>query len=81
MPEPANTKLYEEVKKETYAKYPKHSAYRSGLLVQEYKKRGGEYTGDKSKGSLGRWFKESGKIRGVKQDIKRKVTCIGPQNV
>ena len=37
MPEPTNKKLYEEVKKEIYAKYPKHSAYRSGLLVQEYK--------------------------------------------
>ena len=55
---PTNTKLYEEGKKEIYAKYPKHSAYRSGLLVQEYKKRGGGYSGDKSKGSLGRWFKE-----------------------
>ena len=58
MPEPTNTKLYEEVKQEIYAKYPKHSAYRSGLLVQEYKKRGGTYSGDKSKGTLGRWFKE-----------------------
>ena len=58
MPEPTNKKLYEEVKKEIYAKYPKHSACRSGLLVQEYKKRGGTYSGDKSKGSLGRWFKE-----------------------
>ena len=65
MPEPTNKKLYEEVKKEIYAKYPKHSAYRSGLLVQEYKKRGGGYSGDKSKGSLGRWFKEDGKnLRG-----------------
>ena len=26
--------------------------------MQEYKKRGGTYSGDKSKGSLGRWFKE-----------------------
>ena len=51
MPEPANKKLYDEVKKEIDAKYPKHSAYRSGLLVQEYKKRGGTYSGDKSKGS------------------------------
>ena len=58
MPEPTNKKLYDEVKQEIYAKYPKHSAYRSGLLVQEYKKRGGGYSGDKSKGSLGRWFKE-----------------------
>ena len=74
MPEPTNKKLYEEVKKDIYAKYPKHSAYRSGLLVQEYKKRGGTYSGDKSKGSLGRWFKEEWKIRGVKQVIRRRGT-------
>ena len=29
--------LYEKVKKEIYLKYPKHSAYRSGLLVKKYK--------------------------------------------
>ena len=79
MPTPTNTKLYEEVKKEIYAKYPKHSAYRSGLLVQEYKKRGGGYSGDKSKGSLGRWFKEEwrnqrgevGYKQGAKGDVYR----------
>ena len=57
-PEPINKKLYEKVKREIYAKYPEHSAYRSGLLVQEYKRRGGKYRGDRSKGKLRRWFKE-----------------------
>ena len=47
MPEPKNKKLYEEVKDEVYKKHPKHSAYRSGLLVKEYKARGGEYIGKK----------------------------------
>ena len=33
----ANGELpYEEVKKEMYAKHPKHSAYRSGLLAGEH---------------------------------------------
>ena len=36
--EPKDIKLYEKVKKSIYKKIPKHSAYRSGLLVQEYKK-------------------------------------------
>ena len=59
MPEPKNKELYEEVKKQIYKKCPKHSAYRSGLLVQEYKARGGEYIGKKNKSSgLNRWFKE-----------------------
>ena len=60
MSKPANQELYDKVKKDIYAKYPKHSAYRSGLLVQEYKSRGGTYVGTKnSKKGLGKWFKET----------------------
>ena len=29
--------LYEKIKKKVYADIPKHSAYRSGILVQKYK--------------------------------------------
>ena len=59
MSEPKNKKLYEEVKAEIYKKHPKHSAYRSGLLVQEYKRRGGEYIGKKNdEKGLGRWYRE-----------------------
>ena len=39
MNKPKDMKLYEQVKAEIYKKYPKHSAYRSGLLVSEYKKK------------------------------------------
>ena len=60
MSKPANQELYDKVKKQIYAKYPKHSAYRSGLLVQEYKSRGGTYVGTKnSKKGLQRWFRET----------------------
>lgn len=60
MPTPTNKKLYEEVKAEIFAKYPKPSAYRSGLLVQEYKRRGGTYEGKKNeKEGLSRWFLEN----------------------
>ena len=59
MPEPTNKKLYEEVKAEIYKQYPLHSAYRSGLLVQEYKRRGGTYEGKKdNKEGLARWYAE-----------------------
>ena len=59
MPEPKNKKLYEEVKNEVYKKHPQHSAYRSSLLVKEYKARGGEYIGKKNdEKGLGKWFKE-----------------------
>ena len=67
MPEPRDKKIYNKTKQYIYKKYPKHSAYRSGLLVQEYKKRFSKkygkkrdpYTGKKTeKKGLGRWFRE-----------------------
>ena len=59
MSKPANQELYDKVKKQIYAKYPKHSAYRSGLLVQEYKSKGGKYIGKENKSSgLNRWYRE-----------------------
>jgi hypothetical protein len=66
MPQPTDSKLYLNVKKKIYKKYPKHSAYRSGLLVQaykrEFKKRYGSrspYSGKRSKRSgLARWYLE-----------------------
>ena len=62
MPTPKDKKLYEEVKEEIYKHYPKHSAYRSGLIVQEYKKRGGTYEGKETKTEgLNRWFLENWK--------------------
>ena len=55
----ANQELYDKVKKQIYAKYPVHSAYRSGLLVKTYKEQGGKYIGKENKSSgLNRWFKE-----------------------
>ena len=67
MPEPSDQTLYNKTKRYIYKKYPKHSAYRSGLLVQEYKKRFSKkygkkrdpYKGKKTeKKGLGRWFRE-----------------------
>jgi len=65
MSEPADSKLYNKVKKQIYKKYPKHSAYRSGILVRSYKeqfkKKYGNtkpYLGKKSTSRLVRWFKE-----------------------
>ena len=56
---PTDKKLYEKVKAEIYKKYPKHSAYRSGLLVKEYKSQGGKYSGKENQSSgLNRWFRE-----------------------
>ena len=67
--EPSDIKLYNKTKKQIYKKNPKHSAYRSGILVQTYKKTfknkygtiRSPYKGNKAKTKkkgLSRWFKE-----------------------
>jgi hypothetical protein len=67
MVEPTDEKLYNTVKKKIYKEQPKHSAYRSGTVVKEYKKRftkkygkrKSPYKGNKTKKSgLKRWFDE-----------------------
>ena len=63
---PNDLELYNKVKRYIYNKYPIHSAYRSGLLVKEYKKQYKNiyknnlaYKGKKPiKKGLDRWFKE-----------------------
>ena len=67
MPEPTNQALYDRVKARIYRDIPKHSAYRSGIVVQKYKEafrkqygtRKSPYKGrpTKKKG-LRRWFAE-----------------------
>ena len=62
MSKPADPELYKKVKDRIYKEIPTHSAYRSGLLVQEYKRLGGKYVGNKPKTKgLTRWFKEDWK--------------------
>lgn len=65
---PRDIDLYEKIKKDIYLKYPKHSAYRSGLLVKSYKeayqnkyKKDDAYIGNKNKDRLIRWFSEEWK--------------------
>ena len=67
---PKDQELYDKTKKEVYKRIPKHSAYRSGVLVQTYKKKFAKkygkqkspYSGKKTKKKgLGRWFAEEWK--------------------
>ena len=79
MPEPKNKKLYEEVKNEIYRRYPQHSAYRSGLLVKEYKARGGEYIGKKNdEKGLGLWFRSEWKNQRGETGYKYKSDIYRP---
>lgn len=66
MPTPKDQVLYDKIKKDVYLKYPKHSAYRSGMLVKAYKeaylkkyKSNDAYLGSKNPNQgLQRWFSE-----------------------
>lgn len=64
---PVDPLLYDSVKKEVYRKMKTHSAYRSGIIVQKYKKiflekygpKKKPYKGKKTyKKGLKRWFNE-----------------------
>jgi len=64
MPTPKDQILYEKIKQNIHSKY-KPSGYRSGLLVQEYKKEylkkyknDDAYIGNRQASNLKRWFDE-----------------------
>jgi hypothetical protein len=78
-PKPTNPKLYARVKsmaKKKFNVWP--SAYASGWLVKEYKRRGGKYSGAKPSKSTGltRWFAEKW-INVCK--LPKKVPCGRPK--
>tara|TARA_R110000803_G_scaffold202821_2_gene268142 strand:- start:539 stop:883 length:345 start_codon:yes stop_codon:yes gene_type:complete len=71
MPTPTNKALYAKAR----AKYSsmKHSAYKSSLVVKEYKSKGGGYSGAKPKKSgLTRWHKEDWKTQDGKKTYNGK---------
>ena len=65
MNKPTDTVLYNKVKNRIIKANPKNSAYRSGLIVKDYKdalkKKSPNkkpYTGTKTKEGLSRWYRE-----------------------
>ena len=66
MSKPLDMKLYRQIKHEADNVYKKPSAYKSGWVVKEYKKRGGKYKGSKTDEGLTRWFLENWKDVGNK---------------
>jgi len=86
MSEPKDKTLYESVKRRVYKKIPKHSAYRSGILVKEYKEAykkkhnsSSAYVGKKQeKKGLSRWFKEDWKNQRGEKGYKKKGDVYRP---
>ena len=76
MAEPVDKAKYSKAK----SKYKdmKHSAYKSGLIVKEYKKMGGRYSGKKPKDGLSRWFKEGWRTQDNKKTYQKKGDIFRP---
>ena len=82
---PVDTAMYNRIKKSVIAKNPKHSAYRSGQIVKQYKsafkkKYGNKsaYTGTKTKDGLSRWYKEDWRTEKGKKTYKEGGTIFRP---
>jgi len=58
MPTPLNKQLYEQVKEYADKIYSHPSAFKSGFIVQEYKRRHGKYKNDNKTKNLKRWYAE-----------------------
>lgn len=83
---PKDKSLYESVKRRVYKKMPKHSAYRSGVLVKQYKEAykkkhgsGSAYEGKKreTKG-LSRWYSEKWRTQDGKKTYSKKSDIFRP---
>ena len=61
-PIPVDEKLYNKTKKRIYKKIPKHSAYRSGIVVKAYKK---AFT--KKHGNESPYIGKKGEMKGLKR--------------
>lgn len=77
MAKPADPALYARIRAELYKEMPTHSAYRSGQLVQRYKRAGGTYVGPKPKKSgpdasgLARWFAEEWRTQSGAEEYQK----------
>tara|TARA_B100001057_G_scaffold420752_1_gene441279 strand:- start:1126 stop:1500 length:375 start_codon:yes stop_codon:yes gene_type:complete len=86
MAEPVDKQMYEKIKKSVYKKIPKHSAYRSGIVVQKYKKQFKTKYGNKQpykgrktkKRGLKRWFLEDWRNQRGEIGYKRKSDIYRP---
>jgi len=77
MSEPTDKILYNKTKKRIQRKYPKHSAYRSGLIVKTYKKAFRKKYGNKKKSYKGKYTRKKGLSRWFREEWKNQRGEIG----
>ena len=77
MPEPSDKTLYDEVKRKVYKQIPRHSAYRSGIVVQQYKKAFEKKYGSSQKPYKGRRSRKRGLRRWFAEDWRTQDGNVG----
>lgn len=83
---PVDKQLYNNIKAKVYKRIPKHSAYRSGIVVKEYKEAFKKKYGNKSpykgrkdaKKGLSKWFAEKWKNQRGGTGYKKKGDVYRP---
>ena len=75
---PNDMTLYEKVKQDVYKRMPENSAYRSALIVKEYKSKGGTYSGAKKNEGITRWMKEKWETQNGDKVYKNKSDIFRP---
>ncbi len=78
MGKPQDKELYKKIKEEFYKKYPKHSLFRSALIVKEYLKQGGKYEGENNKMNIKKWFNQ--KWLSANDYLRDKIVPCGSAN-
>jgi len=56
--EPLDKELYNKIKEEVYKNNPRHSLFRSALIVKLYKAQGGKFKGKLDKMNIDKWFNQ-----------------------
>jgi len=77
MNKPRDVALYQSTKTKIYAKYPIHSAYRSGHLVKSYKKAFREKHGTSQSPYIGKRQKDQGLSRWFAEDWRNERGQVG----
>ena len=86
MSKPTDINLYNQIKEKVFKEIPKHSAYRSGILVRRYKEaffkkhgNNNSYRGNKKENEgLSRWFKEDWKNQRGQSGYQKKGDIYSP---
>jgi hypothetical protein len=72
---PLDKDLYNRIKEEVYKNNPKHSLFRSALIVKKYKAEGGKFKGKLNEMNINKWFNQNWISANDYYHNKEKIPC------